>query len=135
MYSTPDNQTNPRPLPYSEDGEMGVLSSLLLAPRQVADICLLRLRPESFYNPAHQTIYSLVLEFLEKGKPVDFISLAEALKDQNRLESVGGKEFLSELYGFIPTASNAEYYVEIVREKYQRRLMILECRQVERECF
>src|SRR5689334_6134198 len=71
----------PRSLPSSEDGEKGVLCSLLLSPREVADICVLSLRPDAFYIPAHQTIYSLILEFGDKSKPIDFISLKQALKD------------------------------------------------------
>src|SRR6516225_6286481 len=57
----------PRSLPSSEDGEKGVLCSLLLSPREVADICLLSLNPDAFYIPAHQTIYSLILEFGDKS--------------------------------------------------------------------
>jgi hypothetical protein len=52
-------------------------------PREVADLCVLHLRSEAFYIPAHQIIYSLVLEFRDKGKPVDFIPLKQALTDRN----------------------------------------------------
>jgi hypothetical protein len=50
-----------RSLPFSEDGEKGVLCSLLLSPKDVADLCVLHLRPEAFYVPAHAIIYSLVI--------------------------------------------------------------------------
>src|ERR1700741_2404474 len=72
----------PRSLPASEDGEKGVLCSLLLSPREVADICVLSLHRDAFYIPAHQTIYSLVLDFDDKRKPIDFVSLKQALKDR-----------------------------------------------------
>src|SRR6202043_2787808 len=72
----------PRSLPFSEDGEKGVLSSLLLSPRDVADICVLHLRSEAFYIPAHEIIYALVLEFGDKRKPIDFVSLKQTLKDR-----------------------------------------------------
>ena len=114
----------PRSLPFSEDGEKGVLCSLLLSPRDVADICVLHLRSEAFYIPAHEIIYSLVLEFGDKYKPIDFISLKQALKDRNQLEEIGGPEYLSELYNFVPTAANAAYYIDIVREKYVLRWSI-----------
>src|SRR6516165_3158371 len=83
-----------------QDGEKGVLCSLLLSPQQVADLCLLQLRTEAFFIPAHRIIYDLVLEFHEKGKPVEFVALKQALSDRVRLDEIGGAEFLSHLYSF-----------------------------------
>jgi replicative DNA helicase len=125
----------PRSLPFSEDGEKGVLCSLLLSPRDVADICVLHLRSEAFYIPAHEIIYSLVIEFGEKSKPIDFIALKQALKDRNQLEEIGGPEYLSDLYNFVPTAANAGYYVDIVREKYVLRRLISTCNRLSTQCY
>lgn len=125
----------PRSMPYSEDGEKGVLCSLLLSPREVADICVLHLRHQAFYIPAHQIIYTLVLEFGDKCKPIDFISLKQALKDRNQLEEVGGPEFLADLYNFVPTAANASYYIDIVREKDVLRRLISACNRLSTQCY
>ena len=125
----------PRSLPSSEDAEKGVLCSLLLSPREVADICVLSLRPDAFYIPAHRTIYSLVLEFGAKSKPIDFVSLKQALKDRNQLEEIGGPEYLSALYSFVPTAANAAYYIEIVREKYVLRRLIIAFNNLSNQCY
>jgi replicative DNA helicase len=125
----------PRSLPFSEDGEKGVLCSLLLAPREVADLCILRLRSDAFYIPAHRTVYDLVLEFGDKSKPIDFVTLRQALKDRNQLEDIGGVEYINELYSFIPTAANANYYIEIVREKYILRRLILTCNSLSTQCY
>jgi replicative DNA helicase len=125
----------PRSLPFSEDGEKGVLCSLLLSPKDVADICVLHLRSAAFYIPAHEIIYALVLEFGEKRKPIDFISLKQALKDRNQLEEVGGPEYLNDLYSFVPTAANAGYYIDIVREKYVLRRLISACTRLSTQCY
>jgi replicative DNA helicase len=125
----------PRSLPFSEDGERGVLCSLLLSPRDVADICILRLRSDAFYIPAHEIIYSLVIEFGEKSKPIDFVALKQALKDRNQLEEIGGPEYLSDLYNFVPTAANAAYYIDIVREKYVLRRLISTCTRLSTQCY
>jgi replicative DNA helicase len=125
----------PRSLPSSEDGEKGVLCSLLLSPREVADICVLSLKADAFYIPAHQTIYSLILEFGDKSKPIDFVSLKQALKDRNQLEEIGGPEYLSALYSFVPTAANAAYYIQIVREKYVLRRLIIAFNNLSNQCY
>src|SRR5215831_325190 len=75
VHTLSTNREIPRSLPFSEDGEKGVICSLLLAPREIADICILRLRSDAFYVPAHQIIYDLVIEFRDTNKPVDFVSL------------------------------------------------------------
>jgi replicative DNA helicase len=125
----------PRSLPYSEDAEKGVLCSLLLSPREVGDLCILRLQPDAFYAPAHKIIYELVVEFSDKSKPIDFITLKQSLKDRGFLEEIGGPEFLNELYTFVPTAANAGYYVDIVREKYLLRRLILACNSLASRCY
>ncbi|MBV8352852.1 MAG: replicative DNA helicase [Verrucomicrobia bacterium] len=135
FHSPPGGKEVPRSLPFSEDGEKGVLCSLLLSPREVADICVLRLRSDAFYIPAHQIIYGLILEFGDKSKPIDFVSLKQALKDRNQLEEMGGPEYLSALYSFVPTAANAGYYIDIVREKYVLRRLILACNKLSSQCY
>jgi replicative DNA helicase len=107
----------------------------LLSPREVSDLCVLRLRPDAFYIPAHQIIYNLVIEFSDKSKPIDFVSLKQGLKDRSQLEEIGGPEFLSSLYSFVPTAANAAYYIEIVREKYLLRRLILTCNKLAGQCY
>jgi replicative DNA helicase len=93
------------------------------------------LRPGAFYIPAHQIIYDLVIEFRDKSKPIDFVSLRQALKDRNQLEETGGVEYLNELYTFVPTAANSHYYVEIVREKFILRELILTCNRLASQCY
>ena len=78
-------------------------------------------RTNAFYIPAHEIIYSLVLEFGDKRKPIEFVLLKQALKDRNQLEENGGPEYLSDLYNFVPTAANVGYYIDIVRKKYVLR--------------
>jgi replicative DNA helicase len=125
----------PRSLPFSEDGEKGVVCSLLLSPQEVRNVCVLRLASDAFYLPAHRIVYDLVLEFADKNKPIEFFPLKQALTDRNQLEEIGGAEYLSLLWGFIPSAANADFYVEIVREKFILRRLILACNKLSTECY
>jgi replicative DNA helicase len=134
LHTAPGKEV-PRSLPYSEDAEKGVLCCLVLSPREVGDLCILRLHPAAFHAPAHRIIYELVIEFSDKSKPIDFISLKQALKDRGFLEEVGGPEFLNEVYTFVPTAANAGYYIDIVREKYLLRRLILACNSLATRCY
>lgn len=135
VFHTATGKEVPRSLPYSEDAEKGVLCSLVLSPREVADLCILRLHPDAFYAPAHKIIYELVIEFSDKSKTIDFISLKQTLKDRGFLEEIGGPEFLNEVYTFVPTAANAGYYIDLVREKYLLRRLILACNALSSRCY
>src|SRR5271165_4549709 len=121
--------------PFSEDGEKGVLCSLLLSPRDVLDLCQIKLRPEAFYAPAHQILFNLVAELVDSNKPIDFITLKQALKDRGQLDEIGSPEYLSDLFSFVPSAANADYYIDIIREKYLLRQMIMTCNRVVSDCY
>jgi replicative DNA helicase len=125
----------PRPLPFSEDAEKGVLCSLMLSPSEVSDLCRTSFRTDAFYIPAHQLIYNLILELVDSKIAIDFVTLKQALKDRNQLEEIGGPENLNELFSFIPTSANAEYYIAIVREKLLLRRIILTCATLSRDCY
>ena|ERR1700746_175744 len=125
----------PRSLPFSEDAEKGVLCSLLLNATEVSDLCRTFLREGAFYIPAHELVYNLILELVDGKKPIDFITLRQALKDRNQLEEIGGVEYVSDLYSFVPSAANAEYYIAIVRKKYILRRLILTCGGLSRDCY
>jgi len=116
-----------RSLPQSIDAEKGVLCSALLAPGNVIGDCIERLSENHFYQPAHQIIFREMVALQNAAKPVDFISLTQALKDKGELDKAGGAAAISELFTFVPTATNADYYIDIVREKFLLRRLIATC--------
>ena len=48
-------------------------------------------------------------ELVDGNKPVDFITLSQAIKDRAQLDEIGGPEYLSDLFSFVPSAANADY--------------------------
>ncbi|HEY8901546.1 MAG TPA: replicative DNA helicase [Chthoniobacterales bacterium] len=116
-----------RTLPQSLDAEKGVLCSALLSPGNVLGECIERLSEIHFYQPAHQIIYREMITLQNAAKPVDFITLTQALKDKGELDKAGGAAAISELFTFVPTSSNADYYIDIVREKFLLRQLIQTC--------
>lgn len=80
--------------------------------------------PVDFYKNAHQIIYMAILKLSEKGEPVDVITLTNELRNQNKLEEVGGVAYLTHLIDSVPTAANAEYYSNIIKEKAILRNLI-----------
>ena len=116
-----------RTLPHSLEAEQGVLGSMLISPTDVIGDCVERINEQYFYQPAHATIYTILVEFWSAQRPSDVITLTQVLRDRKLLDEVGGPAFITHLFTFTPTAANAMYYVEIVREKYVLRQIIASC--------
>src|SRR5713101_2794833 len=113
-----------RTTPHSVEAEQGVLGSMLIAPRETIAECVEKINEEYFYGPAHQTIYSVLVDLWNVGQAIDLITFTQVLRDRNLLESVGGAAFVTSLFTFVPTAANVQYYLDIVRDKYILREII-----------
>ena len=117
-----------RMLPQSQDAELGILGSVLLAPREVMGECVeKKISPEHFHVPAHGIIFGILRELYDGNKPIDFILLTQLLRDRGLLDKVGGPAFVTSLFTFVPTAANAAYYIEILKEKHTLRQIIVTC--------
>lgn len=112
-----------RSLPHSVEAEQGVLGSMLISRDAIAE-SVTSVSEDHFYVPAHQTIYTVLVELWNAGKEADLITFTQVLRDRNVLETVGGAAFVTSLFTFVPTTAMLTYYLEIVREKYVLRQLI-----------
>ena len=125
-----------RPLPASIDAEKGVLSSILLSPKDTLTTAIEKgVSDQYFHHPAHGTIYAVLEDLWKKNSPIDLITITQTLADRNLLEQVGGPAYLANLQTFLPTATNAEYYIDIMREKHLLRRMIAACTSSAARCY
>jgi replicative DNA helicase len=119
--------------PQDREAERGVLGSMLRDNRVIGDVVQI-LRTEHFYVFAHQKIYEAITTlYVDRGHPADLITLADHLKEQQLVEDTGGYAYLMELWDAAPSASNAEYYARIVRDKALIRNLIHACTEIGRD--
>ena len=125
-----------RLLPQAADAERGVISSFLLAPREIGAICgEQKITAEHFHLPAHALIYASLMEMWDVGKPIDLITVTQFLRDRNQLDQAGGAALITELFTFLPTATNAAYYIGILVEKHTLREIIKVCTEYASRCY
>ena len=124
-----------RTLPHSIEAEQGVLGSMLISPRDIIAECVEKITEEYFYVPAHQTIYTVLVELWNAGQGIDLITFTQTLRDRNILDAIRGAAFVTSLYTFVPTAANVTYYLEIVREKFILRQIIAACTESVRRSY
>ncbi len=122
--------------PHSAEAEKGVLGSILLDASRVMDLCMGEgLVPESFYFDSHRRLYDELTSMQRAGSAIDLLTTVEHLRRVGRLDALGGTAFLEGLVDATPTAAHAEYYIDLVRQKYLLRAVIDCARETERTCF
>ena len=112
-----------RTMPHDDVAEQSVLGGMLLSKDAIADV-VESLRASEFYKPAHETIYEAILSLYGHGSPADAITVADELKKRGELARVGGAAYIHTLIASVPTAANAQYYAEIVKEHAIMRRLI-----------
>jgi replicative DNA helicase len=96
---------------------------MLLSKRAIAEVIEV-VDADDFYRPQHETIFRAVVDLYGKNEPADQITIGNYLRELGLLAKVGGLSYLSECVGSVPTAANAEYYAEIVRDCAIRRRIV-----------
>ena len=109
--------------PQNIEAERSTLGSMLLEREAVFKAQEI-LRAEDFYREAHRIIWNTVTALVDRGEPVDLVTVTEYLRSRGLLEQIGGTGYLTGLVNSVPTAANVEYYARIVEEKSILRSVI-----------
>jgi replicative DNA helicase len=111
-----------------------VLGSIFLDPKLCDDVAMV-VRAEEFYSPNYRRVYEQMLELHNEGKPVDVMLLAERLKTKGDFDAIGGSNFLLDIVESVPTAANAVWYAQIVRDKAVVRDLIHASSEILRDAY
>jgi replicative DNA helicase len=120
--------------PQALDLEKAVLGAIMLeknAALEVLDI----LKPESFYNPAHQKIFSAIVELSKTYKPIDILTVTEALRQTKELDEVGGAYYVSVLTSNIGSAAHIDHHARIIAQKFIQRELIRVSVDIQKQAY
>ena len=120
--------------PQNMQAEMSVLGCMLM-DRYAVDRTIEELDSESFYASAHQTIFSAMLTLYKNNRPIDPVTLVNALTEAGTLDQVGGAVYLTELVDMVPTTAHIDTYIKIVAQKYLARELIAASTETVKECY
>ena len=110
--------------PHSLEAERTVLGGILIRNENLNTVLSI-ISPEDFYKDSNRKIIEKIIVLVDKGVPVDLLSLNEELQRAGILEEVGGASYLSSLLDGVPKNPNVEYYAQIIKEKSLLRRLIL----------
>lgn len=117
-FSIPDT-----PLPHNFIAEKIILGCLLINYEAI-EITIKTVRVETFYFINHQEIYKAITEMYRKKIPINIISVNDFLKENGCLNKIGGTRVLLELLNQIPNLVYLEEYIQLIQDKFLRRLLI-----------
>ena len=109
--------------PQNLDAEMSLIGAILIDEEVLIDIVEI-VKAVDFYDKRHATIFASIIRLYEHHQPVDLLTLTNELKKREELDVVGGSSYLAELTNYVPTASHAASYAEIVAQAAVRRRLI-----------
>ncbi|QTS84080.1 replicative DNA helicase [Coxiella endosymbiont of Amblyomma nuttalli] len=114
---------SPKVPPHSKEAEQSVLGALMLDNR-AWDCITDRIDVHDFYQSDHRLIFETMTQLIDQHKPLDVLTITEALKTRHELTTVGGEIYLYELAKNTPSAANITAYADIVREHAMLRRLI-----------
>lgn len=117
------NNSDGRIPPQNIDAEKSLLGALMLSDSVLPDVLTI-IKPQDFYDQAHQTIFEAIVNLYDQHKPIDLLTVTNELKSTKKLKEIGGATYLTELTNFVPTASHAKAYAGIIEKASVRRRLI-----------
>lgn len=113
---------NRRIPPHNADAEASVLGAILLRNEAIDQV---ELRPDEFYDPRHRELFAAMRSLSVARKPIDPLTVEAELTRSDKLASVGGLTFISEVMDSVPTADNIAHYAELVADAALKRRAIV----------
>ncbi|TLP95069.1 replicative DNA helicase [Nesterenkonia salmonea] len=109
--------------PQDMVAEQSVLGGMMLSKDAIADVVEV-VRGGDFYRPAHEMIFEAIIDLYGRGEPADVVTISDQLTKTQQLQRIGGPAYLHNLAQAVPTAANAAFYADIVRERAVLRRLV-----------
>jgi len=109
--------------PHNFEAEQAVLGALMLDPQR-SSLIFEFVTADDFYRDNHRNLFVAIRDVFETNEPVDLVTVAEQLRQNGHLESLGGIGVIAQIASSVPSAANVEPYARIVAEKSLLRRLI-----------
>src|SRR5262245_35003809 len=109
--------------PFSQEAEEAALGAILASPNAYFAVAAF-LKPDDFFILRHRYIWEAMNRLNDRSEPIEYLTVAQELKDAGHLAEIGGPAYLTQLINNTPTSVHAEVYGRLVeRAATRRRLM------------
>ena len=123
MEEVAHSKSGGRVPPQDIVAEKSLIGAIILDQGALPEVMTV-VRPADFYEERHQKIFEAITNLYDGHQPIDLLTLTNELKSLKELKQVGGAPYLTELSNFVPVASHAKAYADIVRKTAIQRKLI-----------
>jgi replicative DNA helicase len=124
MTGASDGFSQPEKIaPASVEAEEAVLGSILINP-EVIIVVLGILQAADFFIVKNGWVWEAMLAVHNRGYAIDILTVIEELRNQGRLDQIGGSSYITWLINNCPTHIHAETYAKIVERAAMRRRLL-----------
>lgn len=112
-----------REMPHSKEAELGVIGCVLVNEKSVA-LAAEIISYEDFYFGANREIFAVVMRLFNENIPIDIVTVSDRLSQMDKLDAIGGIQYLTAAITGVTTTENVEYHSRIIKEKAVLRRLI-----------
>ncbi len=112
-----------RVIPHNKEAEQSIVGAMLV-DKECSIVVFESITAEDFYIEANKNIFLAEQRLFDRDEPIDIITVSEELRAEDKLEAVGGIEYLAYLATTLPTTANLKQYIDIVKDKTVLRRLI-----------
>lgn len=112
-----------RSIPNNQEAEQALLSSMFIS-KYALDKASDSLNEDSFYYENNRIIFKTLIDLASANKPIDMPSVVLELKNNNKINEIGGISYLTEVLNTEAVAANVEYYIKKVADAALLRNLI-----------
>lgn len=118
-----------RMAPHSVEAEEAVLGSILINPDAYFDVAPF-LKDDDFFIVRNAWVWEALRRLRERDEEIDYVTVVEELRQQERLEEIGGAAYITYLINNTPTSIYAEAYGRIIERAAIRRRMLTSASEI-----
>jgi len=112
-----------RVTPHNKEAEQSIVGAMLVDKDSAISV-FESITADDFYIEANKNIFMAQQRLFDRDEPIDIITVSEELRAEDKLDAVGGIEYLAYLATTLPTTANLKQYIDIVKDKTVLRNLI-----------
>lgn len=109
--------------PHSQEAEEALLAAVLINNHALLEVAAF-LRADDFFFLRNQYVWEAMMRLQERDEMIETLTLIDELRNQDRLDAIGGGAYVTYLLSNSATAMNAEVYGRIVERTATRRRLL-----------
>jgi len=109
--------------PSDKGAEQAVLGCILLENSSFDTAFSILRKPTFFYDTVNQRLWNIIIQMINEGKPIDYITLINELTPEDKANGAD-TYYITGLTNSAPSPANIAYYADIIAEKYFKRCFI-----------